>query len=143
MIETVHADGEFYPLKYLIQGMYGVSRVNLTSASEHVPDIKQRIWVVKERSRATRHSLPLNRIQKLMTIHAIINIGRMLNYFPTKAGVSTTMIPRAILNRHDLDYKKHLQLQYGKYCKVHENKTSCNSKKARTHGAICLVPCGN
>ena len=78
-----------------------------------------------------------------MTIYEILNIGRMLNYFPTKAGVSTTMIPQAILNREKLDYEKHLQLHYGQYYQVHENETPCNSEKARTQGAICLGPCGN
>ena len=34
------------------------------------------------------------------------NIGNMLNYFPTKVGVSTTLVTRDILNEENLDYKK-------------------------------------
>ena len=78
-----------------------------------------------------------------MTIHEILNIVKMLNYFMTKSGVSTTNIPRAILNGENLDCKKHIQLHYGKYWKVHENETPHNSQKARTQGAICLGPYGN
>ena len=60
-----------------------------------------------------RHSLSFHRIPKLMMIHEIINIGKMLNYFMTKVGVPNTMVPRDILNGENLDYKKHLQFQYG------------------------------
>ena len=36
-IQTVHADGEFRALKYLIQNMLEGTRVNLTIANEYVP----------------------------------------------------------------------------------------------------------
>jgi hypothetical protein len=52
-ITMVHADGEFAPIKTLIEAMSGVPMVNLASANEHVPKIERRIWVVKERCRAT------------------------------------------------------------------------------------------
>jgi hypothetical protein len=51
-ITTVHADGEFAPIKTLIKDMTGGPMVNLASANEHVPEIESRIWVVKERCRA-------------------------------------------------------------------------------------------
>jgi hypothetical protein len=38
-IKTVHADGEFAPLKPLIESMPGGPMVNLESANEHVLDI--------------------------------------------------------------------------------------------------------
>jgi hypothetical protein len=57
-IKTVHADGEFAPLKPLIESMPGGPMVNLARANEHVPEIERRIRVVKERCRATRQSLP-------------------------------------------------------------------------------------
>ena len=83
-IPTVHADGEFGALKDLIQNMPAGPIVNLTSGNEHVPEIEKRIRVVKDRSRAFHHSLLFNWIPKLMTIHAILNITKMLNHFPTK-----------------------------------------------------------
>jgi hypothetical protein len=78
-IKTVHADGEFAPLKPLIESMPGGTMVNLTSANEHVPDIERRIRVVKERCRATRHSLPFELIPKLMTIHIVLNVVKLFN----------------------------------------------------------------
>jgi hypothetical protein len=47
-ITTVHADGEFAPLKTLIEAMPGETMVNLASANEHTPGIERRIRVVKE-----------------------------------------------------------------------------------------------
>jgi hypothetical protein len=38
-IKTVHADGEFAPLKPLIESVLGGPMVNLTSANEHIPEI--------------------------------------------------------------------------------------------------------
>ena len=142
-VTTVHADGEFSPLKPLIESMPSGPVVNLASSNEHVPEIERRIRVVKERSRATRHNLPFTRIPKLLMIHLVINAVKLLNYFPTKGGVSETLSPKTILTGETLDYKKHLRLQIGQYCQVHEEDTPRNSQRPRTKGAICLGPSGN
>ena len=42
-----------------------------------------------------------------------------------------------------LDYKKHLSLQIGQYCQVHEEDAPHNSHNPRTKGAISLRPSGN
>ena len=42
-----------------------------------------------------------------------------------------------------LDYKKHLSLQIGQYCQVHEEDAPCNSQNPRTKGAISIGPSGN
>jgi hypothetical protein len=47
-IKVVHANGEFTPLKPLIESIPGGPVVNLASANEHVPEIEHRIRVVKE-----------------------------------------------------------------------------------------------
>jgi hypothetical protein len=39
-ITTVHADGEFAPLKVLIESLPGGPFVNLASPDEHVPEIE-------------------------------------------------------------------------------------------------------
>jgi hypothetical protein len=96
-ITTVHADGEFAPLKTLIEDMPGVPMVNLASANEHVPKIERRIRVVKERCRATRHSLPFYTIPKLMTIHIVLNVVKLLIFFPMKGGFPDTISPKTIV----------------------------------------------
>jgi hypothetical protein len=39
-ITTVHVDGEFAPLKVLIESLPGGPMVNLASPNEHVPEIE-------------------------------------------------------------------------------------------------------
>jgi hypothetical protein len=60
-----------------------------------------------------------------------------------KGGISDTLSPRAIMSGETLDYKKHLSLQIGQYCQVHEEDTPCNSQNPCTKGAISLGPSGN
>ena len=86
-ITTIGMDREFAPLKPLIVAMPGGTHVNLLSANEHVPDIERCIRVVKERSRATRHGLPFQRIPQLIVTHIVLLVVKMLNYFPPKGGV--------------------------------------------------------
>jgi hypothetical protein len=142
-ITTLHVDGEFAPLQVLVNDMPNGPRVNLASANEHVPEIERRIRVVKEWCRATRHSLPFNRIPALLVIYIVFNAVRLLNHFPTKGGISDTISPKTIMTGETLDYKKHLCLQIGQYCQVHEEDQPRNSQLPRTKGAICLGPSGN
>jgi hypothetical protein len=117
--------------------------VNLASPDEHVPEIEWQIQVVKERSQAAHHSLPFQRIPKLLMIHIVLNAVKMLNFFPTKGGISETLSPKTIMSGETLDYKKHLSLQVGQYCQVHEEDTPRNSQSPRTKGAISLGPSQN
>jgi hypothetical protein len=131
-ITTVHVDGEFSPLKTLIESLPGGPTVNLASANEHVPEIERRIRVVKERCRATRHRLPFQRIPKLLTINIVLNVVKLLNFFPPKGGISDTLSPKTIMSGETLDYKKHLSLQVGQYCQVHEeeNPSACPNQRS-------------
>jgi hypothetical protein len=126
-IMTVHADGEFAPLKTLIESMPGAPMVNLASANEHVPEIERRIRVAKERCRATLHSIPCHTMSKLMMIHIILNVVKLLIFFPTNGVVSDTLSPKTIISGETLDYKKHLSLQLGQYCQVHKEYNPHNS----------------
>jgi hypothetical protein len=87
-ITVAQANDEFAPLKPLTESIRGGPVVNLASANEHVPEIERRIRVVKECFRVTRHSLPFERIPKIMMIHIVLNVVKLLNFFTTKSGVS-------------------------------------------------------
>jgi hypothetical protein len=93
-ITVVHADGEFAPLKPLIESIPGGPVVNLASANEHVPEIERQIRVVKERCRANQHSLPFERIPKIMTIHIVLNVVKLLIFFQPRAEYLTLWVPR-------------------------------------------------
>jgi hypothetical protein len=141
-IMMVHADGEFAPLKNLIKLMTGGPMVNLASANEHVPDTKRSIRVVKEQCWVTWHSLPFYTIPNLMTIHIVLNVVKLLIFFPTKGGVSDTLSPKTIMSGETLDYKKHTIIQLGQYCQVHEEDNPRNSQIDRTKEEISLGPSG-
>ena len=142
-IVYVGGDGEFAAVRSLIESLPGGPRVNLTSRNEHVPEIERRIRVVKERCRATRHGLPFRSLPKLLTIWIVFHTVRLINYFPPKQGISTSLSPKTIMSGETLDYRKHLALQVGTYVQVHEEDNPRNSQVARTRGAIALGPSGN
>ena len=142
-IHTIHVDGEFGALKDLIQKIPAGPRVNRTIANKNVPEIERHICVVKERSHTFSHSLLFNHIPKLMKIHAVLNITKMLNYFLTKQGIYLEISPRYILTGESLEYKKHSTLQPGQYCQVHNNEGPRNSNKSGNQGAVYLGPYGN
>ena len=142
-ITTMHADGEFEPLKLLIEALPGGLHVNLASMNEHVPEIEWCIRVIKEHARATCHSMPFSRIPKLLVIHIVLKSIKLLNFFPSKGGLSDTLSPKTIMSGEMLDYKKDLSLQIGQYCQVHEEEAPCNSQNPRTRSAIALSPSGN
>jgi hypothetical protein len=66
-----------------------------------------------------------------------------VEFFPNERGVSYTLSPKTIMSGETLDYKKHLSLQLGQYCQVHEEDNPRNSQIARTKGVISLGPSGN
>jgi hypothetical protein len=78
-----------------------------------------------------------------MTIHILLNVVKLLNFFPTKGGVSDTLSPKTIMSGEALDSNKYLSLQLGQYCQVHDEDNPRNSQIARTKGAISLGPSGN
>jgi hypothetical protein len=55
--------------------------------------------------------------------------------------MSIACSPRAIITGSCLDYKKHCQLEFGKY--VHSLEEHRNGMTPRTIGAIALRPTGN
>jgi hypothetical protein len=79
-----------------------------------------------------------------MTHIVLRHAVKLLNFFPTKGGVSDTLSPKTIMSGETRDYKKDLRLQIGQYCpQVYEEDTPRNSQRPRTKGAIFLGPSGN
>ncbi len=134
-------DREFVPMKHELASA-GIM-LNTTAANEHVPKIERQIRVIKERVRATRHSLPFKLIPLLMLIELIYSSTLWINAFPPKGGVSTTLSPRNILTGIQFDFNKHCKLPFGSYVQAHQEPSPSNTQTARTVGAICLGPTGN
>jgi hypothetical protein len=73
----------------------------------------------------------------------VLNVVKLLNFFPTKGRVSETLSRKTIVLGETLYYKKHLSLQIGQYCQAHEEDNIHNSQQARTKGSISLGPSVN
>jgi len=71
-VTTVHADGEFEPVKKLADADKDCPTINLTSKGEHVGEIERRIRMLKERIRAIRAGLPIRRLPLLMMINMVL-----------------------------------------------------------------------
>ena len=52
-------------------------------------------------------------------------------------------IPNNIMSGKTLHYKRHLALNIGQYCQVHEEDTPRNGQTAGKKSSICLGPSGN
>ena len=75
-----------------------------------------------------RHGLPFKRVPQLLTIYIVFHVVKLLNFFPPKGGISDILSPKTIMTGETLDYKRHLRLQIGQYCQVHEEETPRNSQ---------------
>ena len=141
-IVFIKGDGEFKPLEEKMSELFGGLTMNLASANEHVPDIEQKIQVIKERVRAVVYSMPVNALPPLVVVHAVLFVTKQLNLFPVKGGISTQFSPRQIMTGEVVNYK-FCSVPFGCYCQISNEGTPRNSMLARTEGALALRPSGN
>jgi hypothetical protein len=73
-INVVTADNEFKLLVEMMYDLPGAPRLNLTAPDKHEPYIECCIRVVKERTRAIRHSVPFTAVSKQMLTHMIFYV---------------------------------------------------------------------
>jgi hypothetical protein len=78
--------------------------LNTTSNSEHVPDIEWQIWVIKERTRDIRRTLPFKRLPSCVLIEMMQYVVMWLDGFPSLSGISQTSSPRTIMRGTVLDF---------------------------------------
>ena len=83
----MHEDGDFGPLKSLIESLPGGSIVNMAAANEYLTNIERLIWVMKERCRATHDGLTFQCMPNLLSIHIVLKTVKILNCFPAKRGI--------------------------------------------------------
>jgi len=122
--------------------LYGAPKLNLSSASEHVPEIERKIRVIKERICAMVYSLPLNTLPPMVLTHAVLFVTKQLNLLPVKGGILTQFSPKQIMTGEVVHYK-FFSLPFGQYFQIFEEETPQNSLAARTQGAIAVVTSSN
>jgi acetolactate synthase regulatory subunit len=102
-VRSILMDGEFKKLKPLMPRV----ECNTTAAKEHISEAERTIRTLKEQIRGLLEMLPFTYIPKRMKIEFIYFMVLWMNAFPVKSGVSQAFLPRKLLLRWWLDYKKH------------------------------------
>jgi hypothetical protein len=129
-------DGEFEKLKPIMPTI----ECNTTAAKEQVSKAECTIRMLKERFRGLLAMQPFEHIPKRVKIEFDYFIVLWLNAFPVRTGISSKYLPRKLLVRWRLDYKKHCWVLPGTYCETHNEPIPSNSMQPRTHETIALGP---
>ena len=134
-VTAIHADPEFAELQPLIPA------INTCSQDDHVPDAERFIRTVKDRARSTYRMLPFSYVPRVILVHLIKACVFWINAFPAVNGASPQLSPRFLLTGWEIDFHRHVRLEFGSYVQAHEDHD--NSMAERTTGAICLGPDGS
>jgi hypothetical protein len=108
-MHTILIDGKFkkvYDVLHLVV-------CNTSAAKEHMSEAKRSIGTIKEQARGIIGTLPFDYIPRQLKIEFIYFVILWLNVFPVKTGLSTICLPRELLVRWKLDYKKHCRVLPG------------------------------
>ncbi len=100
---------------------------NTTAAKEHVSEAERTIRTLKEQTRGLLATLPFSHMPRWMKIKFVYFIVLWLNAFPVKSGISATNLPRELILRWRLDYKKHCRVLPGTYYEVHDEPVPTNT----------------
>ena len=130
------ADGEFAPLEDLVPIAF-----NFCGREEHVPEVEQHIQTLKNRVRAGYNLLPFKHLPRLLLIQLVYVQQMWLNAFPHADSVSPHLSPRYLMTGWNLDFDKHVKLEFGAFVQTHEEHS--NGMPPRTLSAINMGPSGN
>jgi hypothetical protein len=120
------------------------TRLNCTSANEHVGDIECAIRLVKERIRSFITSFPFRYIPRIIKLELVNLIVFTTNHIVRKNSISPYLSPSRIVLGQALDASKSCHLAIGSYCQIHEETLPRNSVSVpRTVDAIALCPINN
>ena len=93
-LEELYLDREFENPRKIITGR---STLNMTTESEHDPEIESQIRFIKERAIPIWITLPLNKVPGRIIIETILFVVTWINDFPPIGGISQTYSPRTIM----------------------------------------------
>jgi hypothetical protein len=135
----IHSDSEFACIRDAIRPV----EMNIVPPDSHVGDVERSIRTIKERLRSCVHGLPYKRLPKLLIHSMVADVVRCLNNFPWKRGISDTLSPATIVTGVATPDYTCMRLELGSYVQVFEDSDPTNTPRARSLGAIALLPTGN
>ena len=138
-VEQIDCDGEFKSLMDQVADELEV-QMNYTNAQDHVPAAERNNRTLKESYRVTLHRTGYKIIPKAMIIALGEQVAKRLNMFPAKNGISEYYSPETIVTGRMLDYKKHLQHEFGEYVQGTNQNNPTRSMIERCIDGIYLYP---
>ena len=114
------------------------AHLNTCAANEHIGDIEISIRTIKDQVRCGCHSIPYKKFTKLMTRYMVQVMIHFLNMLLSQNGISSALIPEAIILGSPNPYYNKLKITFGAYEQVYIGTT--NSTKQRMVGVISLRP---
>ena len=139
IVTNIHADSEF---EYIREDIRPIE-LTTTAANEHVGDIERSIRTMKEGIKCIVRSLPFKRYTKLMLNRLVTYVLRNRNQLPATDGISDRMSSLGIVLGYPLPDYSNMQLEFGTYVQVFEDRQITNRTDTRSTGAITLsmIPC--
>ena len=116
------------------------AEIDCVPQGEHVPEAERNNRTIGERVRAGYHRLPYCTIPKVMLEALAMLSCKQLIFFPAKNGVSPYFSPHMIMNKRNIDYKKHCQFAFGEFLQAYQEKQIKNNNSPRTVDCIYLTP---
>ena len=138
-VRDEHSDNEFECSRATLLPI----ALNVVPADSHVGEIERSIRTIKERLRSCVHGLPFQRFPKVMIRYMVADAVRCLNQFPWANGVSDTMSPAGIVTGAGAPDYNCMRIEFGSYAQAFEDNDPSNTLRARSVGAIALIPTGN
>ena len=138
-IMTAKMDGEFEAM----HGDLAVLEINLNEAvrDEHVGEVKQFIYTLKEWMCAIYNSLPFTNMPPWIMIEMAKHAVYWLNAFPHQDSISNTLSLWTIITRQTVDFNCHCHYEFGKYIQMHEQHD--NTMVPQTIDALMMCLTGN
>ena len=84
-----------------------ISKTTTMAAYEQVREVKRRIRIIKERAHGILATLPFKKLPRVVIIHFVHFVTMLLNAWPIKTGISSTISPREQIIGMKLTTKLH------------------------------------
>ena len=136
-VTQVSSDNEFECIREDLRP----TLLHTVGAGDHVGTIERANRTCKEGTRSHIHNLPYKKYPKAMVAGCILYVTRRTNDIPSDVGVSDSLSPNTLITGIPApDFKQMMEITYGDYVEVHEDRQVKNTQEARTTGAIALYP---
>ena len=140
MLGVMKMDPELNPLCPDLENIN--IHLNTTGQVDHITYEERLIRTTKDITRAILDGTPLKRLPEMLTVGLILSNMLWGNAIDAKEGMSSKMIPDAIIKFRKIIHKKHFYLAFVGYAKTHKEGDNTITRE-RNLGDIVLLFIGN